>query len=434
MKTSLALILGIVLGTLIGWGLFSGDLSSQTEGENPETNRTIRISNRSHSASSSSSASSHTSPKKSQTTRPLLQQISDIRTPWGSGNALYLTRLNSEIAQLTSPELVSFLAELELLEEDDNLWSDPLEDFSKVAILRLIELEGFSALNDLAEGEKFPQLSERWGDDIIASGVAIWTAQDPQEVKKWFLDTITKERNDETISDLADYFTEDEVLASFVLTYEQGHPDGIKWLTDELGPGEGNDLITRISLEGQVRASKDPAHLTRTLSEAIKLPLEETATLIETAMKVDPQTTAQWVSDLQESPQRNSALMKVGEQLLSQNRNDPSGSVDWFFGQKISDSDMKMARLKTFQRSFQNDFISPVNVITIPGIPAPENTDLAIDRSSIDHILSNPNRTAESSEQFLTNLRKTAEKFSDGQFRELIEQEIQALGLEEPQE
>ena len=431
MKSSLSLILGIVLGILIGWGIFSQTTPSQSESETAKTSRSIHLSRR---ASSDRSPTSHPSAHKSRTPStfsqandPLLQKIGKLRIPWNASNELQLARLNAEIAQLPSHELNTLLAELELLEEDHNLWSDPLESISKVAILRLIELEGFSALNDLAEGETFPKISEQWGDDIMGSGFALWVSQNPQETREWLLSTLEKAANDEPLSILDDSLSDEDILAPFILAYEQADPNGLQWLIDLTEEEEG-DVISRISLEGKIYTTQDPTHITKILNEGISLSQEEHYSLIWAAMQNHPETTTQWVTDLPPSPQRDSALLKVGEQLLYQNKKQPTEFISWFFDQEISDPTNRKSRLETFQSAFSNNLPSIVDFTSIPGIPTSEHN------VTLEQILNNPLRTAESPEQFLANLRKTAATVSNGQFSELIEKEIQDLGLEHPSE
>lgn len=176
-------------------------------------------------------------------------------------------------------------------------------------------------------------------------------------------------------------------------------------------------------------------------------------------MERDWQATRNWVENMGTHPFAERSILTAGQSLLaplSAPQLDREEAIGWLLNQSLEDWGSRIERLEILNTRpslywasgngidrTNQDFISPIDRVEIPGIPAspvesvaeiiPETT--ALNQNSIDAILNQPNRTSpiqRAPSSWADSLRDTFGREYEGRFREIIEKEIRDLGPESP--
>lgn len=451
----MGILLGIAIGLAAGWGIFRGNeggTKSSSERSGTGGGRQVRISERDGVTrlERSRGGVERVSSGGEERVVSILENLKALRF---SGNEtvdeLELGRLGAEIGTLSADEAESFLVVLESLRENEDLEEDPLGRVSQMAMLRLFEIDGLTAMTDLGEGKKYPNLTEHWGEEIAVNGMATWTRENPKEVKDWVMAGLHRMEAEEDHLLSHQFLENEEVGYAFMMGYERQVPGGTERLISEFKTEEGREDMKGISLIARVRVSEEGKDMGVFLNEAKELGTYDAREVLEVAITKDVEATADWVGQAEDSPFRNRAVIDVAEEMMESPFVGAERGLQWLFDQKLSDPETRKRRLAVMVSEFREleppiwnphfnvpaDTGGAARLNDLPAVDVVwENTrvgEQAVDINSINAILNNPNRTVkENPAIFVEELRKTAAGQFEGRYSEFIEQEIQALGLE----
>lgn len=310
-------VLTFLAGVAVGAGIFklSADLSGTAGSEKELSQSPIQRSSQSRSRSGSSALhDSRTTHRASdgQDLNPgtLLARIEELRAIGNIEVAdLKIARLFADIGSLSANETRQLLLSLEVLEENEQ-WFDPFEEISGTVALRLIELDGLRAVQEL-ENNRYPAFMERFGEDFGSSLMTFWTNHDPEAARDWLLSE--SQLDIESRGPLSSQLEEDGVLENFFLTFENKRPGESMDIVAELAPGDQHDEFMAHALNARIQLASEETSLTGVLEEGMGLVESHVFNnLLESAVERDGQATRNWVANMGIHPFAERSILTVG--------------------------------------------------------------------------------------------------------------------------
>ncbi|MGJ8696954.1 MAG: hypothetical protein ACSHYF_11590 [Verrucomicrobiaceae bacterium] len=442
-------VLLFVAGVATGVGVFTlmevGEVKRGDEGVEVEKGRAVRVAERTEGGSRTVGRGGRGEARGDEDSGlgDLMGRVAFLRASAGNEtNQLELGRLTAVIGAMSGEEVDAFLLELEGLEEDETM-TDPLERLSEVAMLRLFELDGFAAIQALAD-DRYPNCDERFGADMRVSSMSVWAGQNPDGVRDWVMGVLKKLDGGGSMNGGELFLNDEEVMEAFFLNYERLRPGQSAGLAGELGDQGRQDLLGKLSMKARIKLAEDPGEVGKALDDSLGIAAYQAGAVLEEAMAKNLEVCRQWVEGQGESEHRNQALLDVGYEMIS--RDDEKG-VGWLLEQEVTDVETRKRRLGLVQRQLQtlNVVITesriemPVfgsaggGLIQLDVAPEVVEFDSFINYGTpIEVSLNNPQRSLESDpEAFVQGLREGAAGKFEGRFVGAVEEEIRALGLGE---
>ena len=264
--------------------------------------------------------------------------------------------------------------------------------------------------------------------------MSVWAGKDPDGVRDWVMDYYKKSEGGGGAVGGELFLHDEEVVEAFFLNFERLRPGQSMGLAEQLSDKATQDLLGKLSLKSQIKLAEDPSMVERALDDSLGLVGNQARAVFGEAMAKNLDVCQQWVERQGESEHRNRALLDVGYRLLY--GKDSEIGVNWLLNQEVTDVETRKQRLGLVKRQLEAmNFTITESRIEMPVF---SNTGEGAFEGFINYGtpievgLNNPQRTTKpNSEEFVKSLRESSSETYDGRFVEQIEDEIQALGLDD---